>query len=283
MSRASSVAPRGAAAVPLRRTGPSATSWMFDKFGPYVIIGILLIAWEVAAQRHLVIPFLLPALSTVLARIANDAMSGALLVNVALTLYRTFVAFFLAASLGIVIGILMTRSASIRWFFDPLVSIGLPMPKIALLPVFMLWFGLFDTSKILMVAFSACFQIIITTWNGTRGVEKEMIWSARSLGASDRQILWEIILPAAMPEILTGLQIAMPVCLIVVLVTEMQMGGRGLGDAMLVAARYAQSPGVFAGIIEIGCLGFVIIKSMEMVRRRLLKWHQETQREETHA
>ncbi len=283
MSRTSTAVSRSAATVPLRREGPSTASWMFDKLGPYIIIGTLLVAWEVAAQRHLVIPFLLPALSTVLARIANDAMSGALAINVGLTLYRTFVAFFLATAVGIAIGVLMTRKASIKWFFDPLISIGLPMPKIALLPVFMLWFGLFDTSKILMVAFSACFQIIITTWNGTRNVEKELIWSARSLGASDRQILWEIIMPAAMPQILTGLQIAMPVCLIVVLVTEMQMGGRGLGDAMLVAARYAQSPGVFAGIIEIGSLGFVIIKGMEMTRRRLLKWHQETQREETHA
>ncbi len=281
MTRASSAVSRGAATLPLRREGPSTASWMFDKLGPWVIIGTLLVAWELAAQYHLVIPFLLPALSTVLARIANDLLSGALLYNVGLTLYRTFLGFIFAATVGIVIGILMTRKASVSWFFDPLVSIGLPMPKIALLPVFMLWFGLFDTSKILMVGFSACFQIIITTWNGTRGVEKELIWSARSLGASDRQILWEVIMPAAAPQILTGLQIAMPVCMIVVLVTEMQMGGRGLGDAMLVAARYAQSPGVFAGIIEIGSLGFVIIKTMEMIRRRLLKWHQETQREET--
>jgi ABC-type nitrate/sulfonate/bicarbonate transport system permease component len=175
----------------------------------------------------------------------------------------------------------MTRTVSVRWFFDPLVSIGLPLPKVALLPVFMLWFGLFDASKILMVAFSACFQIIITTWHGTQGVEKELIWSARSLGAKDREVLWEVVMPAALPQILTGLQIAMPVCLIVVLVTEMQMGGRGLGDAMLVAARYAQTPGVFAGIIEIGTVGFCIIKGMEMIRRRLLVWHQETMREET--
>jgi ABC-type nitrate/sulfonate/bicarbonate transport system permease component len=132
-----------------------------------------------------------------------------------------------------------------------------------------------------MVAFSALWQIVMTTWNGTRSVEKELIWSAQSLGATDRQILREVILPGAMPQILTALQIAMPVCLIVVLVTEMQMGGRGLGDAMLVAARYAQTPGVFAGIIEIGVVGFCVIKTMEWVRRRLLVWHQETQREET--
>ena len=275
------VAPRAASALGQRRESRPALARLFDTFAPYVIIGTLLIAWEVAAQNKLVIPFLLPPLSVVLDRIATDLMSGALAYNVGITLYRTLCGFALAAVAGVIIGVLMTRKPSVRWFFDPLVSIGLPMPKIALLPVFMLWFGLFDTSKILMVGFSACFQIIITTWHGTQGVDKELIWSARSLGAKDREVLWEVIIPGAMPQILTGLQIAMPVCLIVVLVTEMQMGGRGLGDAMLVAARYAQTPGVFAGIIEIGVVGFCVIKTMEYLRKRLLVWHQETMREET--
>jgi ABC-type nitrate/sulfonate/bicarbonate transport system permease component len=275
------VAPRAHSALGQRREARPALARAFDTFAPYVIIGIMLIAWEVTAQKKLVIPFLLPALSVVVERIANDLMSGALLYNIGITLYRTFIGFVLATVAGVSIGILMTRMVWVRWFFDPLVSIGLPMPKVALLPVFMLWFGLFDTSKILMVAFSACFQIIITTWHGTQGIDKELIWSARSLGAKDRQVLWEVILPGALPQILTGLQIAMPVCLIVVLVTEMQMGGRGLGDAMLVSARYAQTPGVFAGIIEIGIVGFCVIKSMEWIRKRLLVWHQETMREET--
>jgi ABC-type nitrate/sulfonate/bicarbonate transport system permease component len=189
------------------------------------------------------------------------------------------VAYVIAVFIGVGLGIVITRSAWVRWFCDPLVSIGLPMPKIALLPVFMLWFGLFDVSKILMVAFSASFQIVIATWSATQAVEKELLWSARSLGASDRRILWEVILPAALPQILTGLQVAMPICLIVVLVTEMAMGGRGLGDSMLAAARYVDTPGVFAGIVEIGLFGFGVIKLMEVLRRRLLSWHQEAARD----
>ena len=97
----------------------------------------------------------------------------------------------------------------------------------------MLWFGLHDSSKILIVAFSVSLQIVISTYAATRGVEKELLWSARSLGANEREILREIVLPAALPQILTGLQIAVPVCLIIVVVTEMVMGGRGLGDSML--------------------------------------------------
>ncbi len=253
----------------------------FDAFGPFIVIGGLLVAWEVSAQLELVIPVLLPPLSGVLMRIGEDLVSGPLLLDIAITLYRTMVAFALATVIGVTIGLLISRVASVRWFFDPLISIGLPMPKIALLPIFMLWFGLFDLSKILMVAFSASFQIIIATWSGTQSVERELIWSARSLGATNRQVLWEVILPGALPQILTGLQIAMPVCLIVVLVTEMVMGGQGLGDSMLRAARYVDSPGVFAGIIEIGVVGFCVIRTMEVVRRRLLAWHPEALKEET--
>lgn len=253
----------------------------FERFGPYASVSLLLIAWELASRLGLVIPFLLPPLSVVLTRIGTDFMSGQLPMDIAITLYRTLTAFALAAVAGVTIGIVISRNAAIRWFFDPLISIGLPMPKIALLPVFMLWFGLFDLSKILMVAFSATFQIVIATWAATKSIEKELIWSAQSLGANRREILREVILPAAMPQIMTGLQIAMPICLIVVLITEMIMGGQGLGDSMLRSARYVDSPGVFAGIVEIGIVGFCVIKAMEFIRRRLLVWHQETREETT--
>jgi ABC-type nitrate/sulfonate/bicarbonate transport system permease component len=263
----------GEDAAPIARIMRRAT----DLLGPYITIFVLLASWEIAAQMEIVIPYLLPPLSTVLLRVWDDLIGGQLPVDVAITLYRTLVGFALAAGAGVMIGILISRVASIRWFFDPLISIGLPMPKIALIPIFMLWFGLFDLSKILMVAFSASFQIIIATWAATQAVEKELIWSARSLGASDQQVLREVVFPAALPQILTGLQIALPICLIVVLITEMIMGGQGLGDSMLRAARYVDSPGVFAGIVEIGLLGFCVIKAMEMLRRRLLTWHTETQ------
>lgn len=254
---------------------------IFERVGPFTTMALLLIFWETAARFEIVIPYLLPPLSVVVLRIFEDIVSGQVPLDAAITLYRTLVAFTLAAIIGVGLGILISRVTAVRWFFDPIVSIGLPMPKIALLTIFMLWFGLHDLSKILMVTFSASFQIIIATWAATSNVDKELIWSARSLGATDRQVLWEVIMPGAMPQILTGLQISMPICLIVVLVTEMAMGGRGLGDAMLQSARYVDSPGVFAGIVEIGLVGFGVIKAMEYARRRLLTWHQETMRDTT--
>jgi ABC-type nitrate/sulfonate/bicarbonate transport system permease component len=237
----------------------------------------LVLAWEVASRSGVVSSFLLPPLSAVLERVWEDALSGELMINLGLTLYRALAGFAIAAIGGVALGIVMTRRKFIRWFFDPIVSVGFPMPKIAFLPIFMLWLGLYDVSKISMAAFNAIFPVIVATIAAAEGVDRELLWSARSLGAGERQLLREIILPAALPQIITGLQVALPVSMIVTIVTEMLMGGQGLGGAMIAASRFADSPGVFAGIVEIAVAGLCLVKGMASLRRRLLIWHQETQ------
>jgi len=238
---------------------------------------VVVVAWEVAARSGVVTSFLLPALSTVLARVGSDAMSGDLAANLGATMYRALAGFAIAAAGGVVLGIVMTRRPWVRWFFDPIISVGFPMPKIAFLPIFMLWLGLYDVSKISMVAFNAIFPVVAATIAAADGVDRYLLWSARSLGASERQLLREIILPAALPQILTGLQVALPISLIVEIVVEMLMGGTGLGGAMIAASRFADSPGVFAGIIEIAVAGLCVVRAIAVVRRHLLAWHQEAQ------
>jgi ABC-type nitrate/sulfonate/bicarbonate transport system permease component len=235
----------------------------------------ILLCWEFATRAGYFSAFMLPSPDAVVARLTADVMSGDFLQNAIATLYRTFVGFAIAAIAGVSLGLAMMRNAWARWFFDPLVSIGLPMPKIAFLPVFILWFGLFDASKITIIAVTAVFPIITATIAGLQGVERELIWSARSFGAMDRHIASEIMIPAAMPQIITGLQVALPTALIVDIVAEMMMGGDGLGAAMLEASRQLNSPDVFAGIIEVMAIGWAVVTTMAWVRRRLLVWHQE--------
>ena len=244
----------------------------------WVSVLALLAAWEILARAHVFSDFLLPSFSAVLVRLVSDTVSGDLLPSVGLTLYRALAGFALAAASGVAIGILIARLPLARWFFDPLVSIGLPMPKIAFLPVFILWFGVFDASKILMSAFSAVFPVIVASWAATEGVERVMLWSALSLGAGRRQLLWEIALPAALPQIFTGLQVALPIALIVEIVSEMAMGGEGIGGTIITQMRFADSPGVFSGIVAIAIVGSILVKAMELIRRRLLVWHPETTR-----
>jgi ABC-type nitrate/sulfonate/bicarbonate transport system permease component len=170
----------------------------------------------------------------------------------------------------------MARSRTVRWFFDPIISVGFPMPKIAFLPIIILWLGLYDVSKISVVIFEAIFPVVTATLAGLAGVERELIWSGRNMGASERELMWQVALPAALPQILTGLQVALPIALIVAIIAEMAMGGYGLGGAMMSASRFADSRGVFAGIVEIAIVGYALIKAMVLIRGRLLVWHQES-------
>jgi len=152
------------------------------------------------------------------------------------------------------------------------VSIALPLPKVALLPVFLVWFGLFDVSKIALTTFSALFIVVVATTNAATKVDTSLIWSARNLGASRWRILRDVVVPGSLPGIYTGLQVALPICLVVTFVAEMAMGGQGLGARMIVNARRVDSPAVFAGIIEIAAVGNCLIGLMQVMRRRILYW-----------
>jgi ABC-type nitrate/sulfonate/bicarbonate transport system permease component len=266
------VAPRpGHAAMP---GGAMLNAVAWGSMRLVVIVGVL-VAWEIVARSGLVTPFMLPPLSAVLERIWTDALSGELFLNIGLTLYRAMVGFFIASVGGIALGMAMSRSVGINWLFDPIISVGFPMPKIAFLPVVILWLGFFDVTKIAMVVLDAIFPVVTATLAGIAGVERELIWSARNMGANERELLWQIIFPAALPQIMTGLQVALPISLIVAVVAEMLMGGYGLGGAMMTSSRFADSRGVFAGIVEIAIVGYILVKGMAFVRRRLLIWHQE--------
>jgi ABC-type nitrate/sulfonate/bicarbonate transport system permease component len=235
----------------------------------------LLVFWEIFARSGAVTMFQLPPVSVVLARIRADALAGDLWINLSVTLYRALAGFAIAAAGGVALGLAMSRSRIATWFFDPIISVGFPMPKIAFLPIVILWLGLHDVSKIAMVALDAIFPVVTATLAGIGGVERELVWSARNMGASERATLWQVVVPAALPQIMTGFQVALPIALIVAVVTEMAMGGYGLGDAMMTAARLADSAGVFAGIVEIAALGYAAVKAVAMTRRRLLLWHAE--------
>ncbi len=238
----------------------------------------VLVLWFLVTRFGAVDAFLLPAPGDVLARIADDTLSGDLLASLLITLRTAGLGFAIAGVIGTALGISMARIRLVHWFFDPLVSLGFPMPKIAFLPVFLLWLGPNAASQITIVAVSAVFPVVVAAFSGAQGVEKTMLWSAASLGGTRAGLLWQIVLPAIVPQLFTGLQIALPVALVTTIVAEMLTGSDGIGGVMLGAMRFADSPGVFAGIVVIAAVGVCVVRGMEWLRSRLLRWHAEGDR-----
>ena len=241
----------------------------------YGTVAGVLALWEASVRVGWVDPFVLPAPSNVVLRFGEEIRDEGLLFHAGLTVYRALVGFLLAAATGVLIGALMARRPLVRWFFDPLVSVGFPMPKISLMPIFVLWFGIYELPKIIMIAIGCVFPIISATFLGASSIEKHLIWSARNLGTSENRLIWKVIVPAAFPQVMSGLQIAFPTALILAVVTEMLTTGGGLGNYMILAARFADSERVFVGITTIGVLGYALIWAIGWGRRRLLRWHQE--------
>jgi len=270
------IEPSTIAAGSALESGVLRLAWLaLSGFARIFSVVLLAVAWEVLARSGTFTHFQLPALSEVIERIWSDGVSGDLWINTALTLYRALTAFLICAVFGVLIGMAMSRNVVANWFFDPIISVGFPMPKIAFLPVVILWLGVYDVSKITIIVVDAIFPVIAATVIAIQGVERELIWSARNMGATNRELLIQIVLPAASPQIMTGLQVSLPLSLIVAVVAEMLMGGYGLGGAMMTASRFANSTGVFAGILEIAVVGYALVKTMSLIRRRLLIWHQE--------
>jgi ABC-type nitrate/sulfonate/bicarbonate transport system permease component len=243
------------------------------------LIGLvaLLALWELSSRLELVSPFLLPSVSDIVVRIFDDAMAGELASALGSTLVRTLSGFALAAVLGVVIGTAMARNRFVMWLLDPLISVAFPIPKIVFLPIFMLWLGVQESSKITMIVIDSIVPIITAAQVGVLTVDRHLVWSGSSIGMSSRRLLWSVYLPAAAPTILTGLQIALPISLIVAIVCEMLMGGYGVGGLMINASRFSDVTGVFAGLFETSAVGFVLIRSMAAVRARILNWSAENQ------
>jgi ABC-type nitrate/sulfonate/bicarbonate transport system permease component len=238
-------------------------------------IAFALLLWGAVAHSGRVNAFLLPPPDAVVERLADSVGSGQLLADGALTLYRTLAGFALAVIVGAVVGFSMGASRATEWLLSPIVSFLFATPKISFLPVFIVWFGTFDGSKILMTAFICCFPVISACHAGVKDVSRLWRWVGENIGMSRRRITLKILVPATLPALLSGAQISLPFAFIAVTVAEMIAGGGGLGARMMLAARFADSPSVVAAILAIGLLGLLLSSLLTVLRHRLLSWHTE--------
>ena len=230
------------------------------------------LAWELAGQAQLVRPIFLPALSRVLAQAGPLWRDAAIIEPLAESLFRAFAGLALAVAVGTLAGVAMARRRWLAWLLDPLVALGFPAAKIAFVPIFILWFGIDHLSKILLVAFSCVFPMILSAHHGAAAVNPKLIWSAQAMGSSERQIFWRVVLPAALPALFSGLRVTVPLALITAFTAEMVAGGGGVGAALMFAQRFFETPTVFFYILVMLTSGLVLDHALLALRRRLIGW-----------
>lgn len=242
---------------------------------PTVSVVSVIAAWQLIAVHGHISSFLLPAPMEVWRKLALSFQTGDLVLQGTITLYRTIAGFALAILIGAVVGFAMGTTHLMERAIDPIISVLFPTPKISFLPIFILWFGAFDLSKILIAAFICAFPIVSACHDGVKGLDPRLTWVGRNMGMSRKRVFWKITLPATVPALINGAEVSLPFAFISVVTAEMMAGGGGIGARMMLAARFADSKNVFAWLIALAIVGALLTALARWLRRWLLKWHTE--------
>lgn len=225
-----------------------------------------------AAVLHVFNPVLLPA-PHVVAR-AGIAMlaSGELLRHVGASLSRVVQGFLVAAVVGVLVGTAVARSHVLEHLVEPMLEMLRPIPPLAFLPMIVLWFGIGEASKVAFIAYAAFFPVFTTTVEGIKYVDPLLVRAAASLGASEREIFWHVILPAATPAIITGLRIAFGLSFFVIVAAEFIAADSGLGFLINDARTFFLVSHMLLGAAVIGAIGFAFNVALRRLEGRLLRW-----------
>ena len=221
-------------------------------------VTLLIVAalYEIAARSGIFPAALLPALSTIGRTLWDMLADGSMIQHVAYTLYRVLFGFGLAVVVSIPLGILMARFRPVERFFLPLVNALMPIPSFALVPVFMLWFGIGNLTTILIVFYAATFPMLLNAWSGVRSVNPLWLRAAGAMGAGERALFWNVMLPGASPFIITGLRQAFIRAWIAVVGAEMIAASDwGLGWVIFDAKEFLNADVMLASLAVIGLIG----------------------------
>jgi len=235
---------------------------------------ILAIAWELISRFELVSSTALPSLTDVAASWWSMVVDGELIKNGAASLYRAAAGLALAVVLGIAFGIGMAWWKPINALLGPLVEAFYPMPKSALIPVTVIWLGFGDGSKILLILMGCMVPITIGAFNGARDSDQALVWSARSMGASRLRMLWDVVIPSALPELLNGIRTALALSFILLVSSELIVARDGLGYLIGYLGANGTYDAMFAVVLTVAFLGFAADRIYQMFMHRMLAWRE---------
>ena len=242
------------------------------KYSPLLI---LFAVWEALPALGIVSPDILPSLFAELYQMESlFAMmaEGTIWEHARISLFRAFTGLGLAMVFGIVAGTTMAWFTPVRIVLNPLIQMFYPMPKSALIPVVIIWFGIGDASKIVLVFLGCMLPMVVGTFNGARSVERETIWSARSMGVGSFEMVWKILLPSAMPEILNGARTALALCFALLVSAELLISRHGLGFLIGNYNEIGENTRMFAVILVFAVIGYVADRLYLAFRARTLSW-----------
>ncbi|WP_343553824.1 taurine ABC transporter permease TauC [Pantoea sp.] len=267
-----------------RQTRRRSLRWPFSlQFSLSLLsVGILLLLWWGVTALGLIAPLFLPPPQLVLQKLLLIAspqgfMDATLWQHLGASLARMLVALFFAALIGIPVGIAMGLSPAIRGLLDPLIELYRPVPPLAYLPLMVIWFGIGETSKILLIYLAIFAPVALSTLAGVKNAQQVRIRAAQALGASRWQLLRYVILPGALPEILTGLRIGLGVGWSTLVAAELIAATRGLGFMVQSAGEFLATDVVLAGIAVIALIAFGLELGLRALQRRLTPWNGEQQ------
>ena len=240
--------------------------------GRYFPLVLLIGAWELASRAGLIDPSLLPSFSSVAAALWRLLIDPELYHHALASLMRLVGGLGLAVPVGVALGIGMARSNALRVAINPLVRTIYPMPKSALIPVMIMWLGLGQAAKIALIFLGCLLPIVVSAFNAAKGVELVLIWSAQNAGARRDELLREIILPAAMPEILAGVRTALALSFVLLVSSEFLMAREGLGYLIAFLGEGGVYDAMFAAVILVTAFGFFADRLYLAFMQRMLVW-----------
>ena len=260
-----------AAAAPAPVAKPQRRSALETWLGAGTLV-LLVALLELSVRAGWVNAALVPPPSVIAQRIATVVASGSFLEPMGRTLYLLFVAYAIGSLLAVALGVLMGRFRAVHGLLEPLVEVLRPLPKPALLPPLILFLGLGDAMKLTVIALGVFFPVLINTIQGVRGTDPVMVDTARTFQHSRAAMLWKVVLPSALPLILSGMRIALAIGLVLVVIAEMMAGTGGIGYLIIDMQRSFRIPDMYAWVVILAVLGYALNEVFVRIERRAIHW-----------
>ncbi|MCW0235905.1 MAG: ABC transporter permease [Ferrovibrio sp.] len=242
------------------------------RWAPWLAFALIIACWESASRLGWLPSLFMPAPSEVMNALHALLVDGKLLVHIGASLKRIVSGWILGSIAGVTLGFLMGIFVLARSVGLPVVSALFPIPKIALLPLFILWFGIGEPSKVATIALGVFFPTVVSAFSAVDNVPRNLIRMAQSFGLSTRMIVFKVILPGAMPGILAGFRISTSIALILVVAAEMIGADTGIGAFVLAAGNLMQIDQLIAGVVLLSLLGLTVSALLSVTEKIVLRW-----------